>query len=105
MLMLPIVASALLAANDAPDPNTAALALCRPRIEREVEGQIQTAQIVASQHTDGWTVIQGQTTVFLGMGKPPAGSASAHHLIRSNFDFTCWVRGGRVRKLAVTGGL
>jgi hypothetical protein len=35
------------------------------------------------------------------MGAPASGSASAHHLIRTQFDFSCRVYKGRVREAAV----
>jgi hypothetical protein len=38
---------------------------------------------------------------LIGMGEPPPGSASTHHLIRADYDFICWVNDSRIKKIEV----
>ena len=76
----------------------AALKLCRPVLARKAEGEIATITVRSSQASRGGRTIEGSLTAFIGMGPPAPSSASAHHLIRTNFDFRCRVSGGRVRQ-------
>ncbi len=74
-----------------------ALQLCRPRLEQRVGGQVQTNDVRSERSTYAGLILRGRLTAFLGMGSPPPGSASTHHLIRADFNYVCEVRGGRVR--------
>jgi hypothetical protein len=38
---------------------------------------------------------------LIGMGDAPARSARTHHLIRADYDFTCWIKHNRVKKIVV----
>jgi len=74
-----------------------ALKLCRPKLERQVGGEIQTIDISSARSARSGLTIRGGLTAFLGMGPAPAGSARTHHLVRAQYTFACKVRAGRVR--------
>ena len=75
-----------------------ALKLCRPVLERKAQGEIAAIDVRSSHAGRGGRTLEGRLTAFIGMGPPAAGSASAHHLIRTTFDFRCRVSGSRVRE-------
>jgi len=81
---------------------SAALQLCRPAIARKAEGQIAVISVSRSYASRRTRVVRGQVTVFVGMGPAAPGSASAHHLIRATYDYSCSVRSGRVRNVALS---
>lgn len=83
--------------RDTDDP----LSLCRPLLSREAGGEIATIEIASTRRVGRRTTIKGRLTAFLGMGPPQAGSASAHHLIRSDFTFSCRLDRGKVRGVRV----
>lgn len=102
LLMLPLVLSAILAGQSAGGNDISkALQLCRPAIAKQVSGGIGTIDVDGSLSSAGWTAIRGPMTAFLGMGKPAPGHASTDHLIRVDYSFICWVRGGKVAKVDV----
>lgn len=78
------------------------LKLCRPALERKAGGEIQTIGVTSTRKVRRGYAISGQMTVFIGMGPPQPGAASAHHLIRANFDFSCRTFGRNVRKTTVS---
>jgi hypothetical protein len=78
-----------------------ALRLCRPTLEKRVSGEISAIDVEASLSRRGWTVIRGPMRALIGMGEPPPGSASTHHLIRADYDFICWVNDSRIKKIEV----
>ena len=92
MLLIAALAGPMPAASDP------ALKLCRPAFARKAEGEIGAINVTSSHASRGGRTIEGRLTAFIGMGPPGPASASAHHLIRTDFDFRCRVRGGRVRE-------
>jgi|KBSMisStandDraft_5_1062788.scaffolds.fasta_scaffold680304_2 hypothetical protein len=80
----------------------AALAMCRPAIERRAGGRISTIAVDKSKIGTSATTIGGPLTIFVGIGPPIAGSASAHHLIRADYRYQCMVRGKRVREVILS---
>ena len=86
----------LMARPPVPETRAHALQLCRPRLERSAGGQIQTIDVSSERSTRSGLIVSGRLTAFIGMGPPPPGSASTHHLIRAQFDYVCEVRSGRV---------
>jgi hypothetical protein len=92
-----------LAALAAPHPTDlhAALRLCRPALARKAGGQIATMNATSSLASPRGLTVEGRLTAFLGMGPPPPGSASAHHLIRADFNYRCTVRRHAVRSATV----
>jgi hypothetical protein len=79
-----------------------ALRLCRPALARQAGGEIQTISPTLTRTTSHGSIVEGELTATVGMGPPPAGSASAHHLIRTDFHFRCRTAHGRVREATVT---
>jgi hypothetical protein len=75
-----------------------ALELCRPVLARKAGGEIATIEVESVRAASRGRTIEGRLSAFLGMGPPPPGSASTHHLIRAEFTYRCRVRGGRVRE-------
>ena len=71
--------------------------LCRPLLARKIGGDIDAIEAQSTRRAGKTTTINGELTAFLGMGSPPAGSASTHHLIRAEFTFTCRLDRGKVR--------
>jgi hypothetical protein len=98
--MIDLIVAAAIATH--PASTRTALALCRPALARKAGGQIATIAIARSSIRSGMRRIAGRVTVFAGMGPPPPGSASAHHLIRADYNYVCSVRGGRVRSLTLS---
>jgi hypothetical protein len=98
--MLDLLLAAIVAVH--PTSANSALALCRPALARKAGGEIATIAIGKSSISGSSTRIGGRMTAFVGMGAPAPGSASAHHLIRADYNYQCWVRAGRVRKTIVT---
>lgn len=96
-----ILAFAAIAAQHVITPN-AALDLCRPALARKAGGDIATIDVGSSKPKNAGLTIKGWLTAFQGMGPPQPGSASAHHLIRSDFDFTCRIERGRVSRATVS---
>lgn len=92
-----LLASAFLAQTS----NDAALALCKPSLARKAGGQIATIEATSGSDGRRGHMVSGRLTAFLGMGTPGPGNASTHHLIRSDFSFTCRVQAGRVREARV----
>lgn len=91
--MIPLLLAA--AIMRAPDEDSA-MKLCRPVLERKAGGEIANVDVVRSHTRRGSRLIDGQVTIFLGMGPAAPESASAHHLIRTKFKFECRVRDSRV---------
>lgn len=85
-------------AASASDP---ALPPCKAALANKAGGQIATIDVASVRVTSRGRTIKGQLTAFQGMGAPAPGSASAHHLIRIDYSYTCRVRGGRVREAAL----
>jgi hypothetical protein len=98
--MIAILAAAMLAPQ--PASAKAALALCRPALARKAGGDIATIGVDRSIVRGNSTTITGRMTVFIGMGPPAPGSASAHHLIRAEYSYGCVVRGGKVRRTTLS---
>jgi hypothetical protein len=92
---------AVIAAGPGPGAN-AALATCRPVLARKAEGQISTIDVRSAHRRGRTTTISGEIVVFVGMGTPAPGSASAHHLIRASYAYRCSVRGGKVVKTTLS---
>jgi len=78
-----------------------ALQICRPKLAKQVSGDISAITANASSQTRGWTVVTGSMRALIGMGDAPAGSARTHHLIRADYNFTCWLKHNQVRKISV----
>ena len=95
MLLGGLLASAGLDSDDA-------LKLCRPALARKAGGEIQTIGATSVRKVRGGQTVSGKMTVFVGMGEPKPGAASAHHLIRADFDFVCRIAGRNVRKTTVS---
>ena len=93
--MIAFLAAAILASQ--PAAAKPALARCRSALAREAGGEIGTINVERSRVRRGWTTIDGRLTAFVGMGPPASGSASAHHLVRANYRYSCSVRGIHVR--------
>jgi hypothetical protein len=98
--MILLVASAI--AASARLDTEATLQLCRPILARKVEGDIQTISVTSIHHGRDGVRLEGDLTAFIGMAAPEPGSASAHHLIRSDFHFRCRTAHRRVREASVT---
>ena len=79
----------------------AALQQCRPKLAKEVLGDIGALIASASSVTKNWTVVRGTMTASIRMPGAPAGSARTHHLGRIDYDFVCWVSHKKVRKITV----
>lgn len=92
-----IILSAALAGQHTVLGSEAALNLCRPILERKAEGEISRINVRSSHANRNGQIIEGRFTAFIGMAAPGPGSASTHHLIRTDFDFRCRVSRGRVR--------
>ena len=88
---------ALVAAMLAPHPASVnpAQAACRPALARKAGGEIASISVDRSIARGTSTTVTGRITVFVGMGAPAPGSASAHHLIRADYAYRCVVRGGK----------
>jgi len=87
-----------------PASTRSALALCRPALARKAEGEIATIDVATRKVRGRSTTITGRVTVFVGMARPAPGTASAHHLIRADYEYACVVRGGKVRKTTLSQG-
>lgn len=92
------IASAIMGQPHGDDP---AVRLCKPVLARKAGGNIATIEVSSAVSGRSGRTIKGQLTALVGMGPPAAGSASAHHLIRSDFTFRCRVDGRRVREATV----
>lgn len=97
--MLAVILAA--AAASSGQGESVALRLCRPRLEQRVSGEISAIDVNAWLRVKGWTIIRGPMRALIGMGEPEPGHASTHHLIRADYDFVCWVKDSRVRKITV----
>jgi hypothetical protein len=96
-----MLATLLLAAVSLAHSPDAALKICRPALARKADGQIDRITIETRSRWRSTTIIRGRLTVFVGMGAPTPGTASAHHLIRAEYRYGCWVQHGRVRKTTI----
>jgi len=96
-----MLAILLLAAAGPAHSSNAALKVCRPALARKADGQIDRIMIETKSRWRSTTIIRGRLTVFVGMGAPAPGTASAHHLIRAEHRYGCWVRNGKVRKTTI----
>lgn len=96
-----LLALAVFSAEPVADADDA-LRICRPALARKAGGDIQTVSATATRKTRHGITVTGQLTAFIGMGPPQPGSASAHHLIRGDFDFLCRIKGMRVVKTTVS---
>ena len=97
-MVLLLFASAVLSPPGSEDP---ALDLCKPMLARKAGGEIATIGITSVKVGRHGRTIEGQLTAFVGMAPAPPGSASTHHLIRSDFTYKCRVHAGRVRQSSV----
>ena len=97
--MISILVATMLAQ---PASATSTLALCRPVLARKAGGTIATISSDRSIVGANSTKITGRITVFVGMGPPAAGAASAHHLIRAEYSYRCRVSGGKVRETTLS---
>jgi hypothetical protein len=88
------------AATTPPAVNTA-LDLCRPVLATKAGGEISAIEVTSFHLGRKDIAINGRLIAFLGMGPPPPGSASAHHLIRAQFTYRCTVQRARVRSASV----
>lgn len=96
MLALLIASSA---AANSPQVRTA-VDLCRPVLARKAGGEIAT---IVTAFTVGRKeiAVRGRVTIFAGMGPPAAGYASAHHLVRSEFNYRCTIERAKVRSASL----
>ena len=100
--MLALMLAAAIAAQPTNDESVdPALQACRTKLAKQVSGDISAITADASSETRGWTVIRGSMRALIGMGDAPAGSARTHHLIRADYDFTCWLKHNQVKKISV----
>jgi hypothetical protein len=90
------------AASFQPPLRPTSVELCHAALARKVDGQVDKMTVVARTRSKWGTVLAGRLTVFVGMASTPSGSASTHHLIRSEYGFECSVRHGRVRRAKLT---
>jgi hypothetical protein len=97
MLTLLIATTAAITRPDV----SAALDLCRPILARKAGGEISAIEVTSFDARRKDIVINGRLIAFLGMGPPPPGSASAHHLVRAQFTYRCTVQRARVRSASV----
>jgi hypothetical protein len=98
--MIALLLASMIAAHS---PGTSsALRICKPAIARKAEGEIADISVNRSTLNRRTRTLRGNVTVFVGMGTPPPGSASAHHLIRAQYAFSCSTRAGRVRKVTLS---
>lgn len=79
-----------------------AVNLCRSQLARKVGGDIQDVTATSLRKSGHVSTLKGEVTAFIGMGPPQSGSASAHHLIRAEFEFRCKISGGRIRRVTVS---
>jgi hypothetical protein len=79
----------------------AALQLCRPKIAKRISGEISAVAVQASSTPPGWIIIRGSARALLGMGQAGSVYARTHHLIRTDYEFICWVADTHVRKISV----
>jgi len=93
-----LFASVILSRPDSDDP---AVRLCKPALARKIHGEIASMDVSSTRDSRHGRTIEGRLTGFAGMAPAPPGSASAHHLIRSDFSYRCRVSHGRVREAAV----
>jgi hypothetical protein len=100
MIMFVALAAAMLAPQ--PPSANSALALCRPALARKANGEIAAMSVERPVVRGNTTAVTGRITVFVGMGAPAAGSASAHHLIRAEYGYRCFIRSGKVRKTTLS---
>jgi hypothetical protein len=96
-----MIAILLLAASLHSPAESHAVELCKPALARKAGGVID--RITVTSATAGkTTVIRGALTVLIGMPPAPAGSASAHHLIRADYHYSCSTRRGRIVRTTLT---
>lgn len=100
ILMMILALAALVGSNTT--AADAALQLCRPALERKAGGELETLEASTQRRSGRGWIFEGQLTASVGMGPPQPGSASAHHLVRSDFDFRCRTAHGKVRDTSVT---
>jgi hypothetical protein len=98
--MILLLASTITVAQ--PATATRWLELCRPALARKAGGEIQSITVQSTRIGRRSTIVRGETTVFIGMGTPGPGSASAHHLIRATYHYSCSIRSGRVTRVTLT---
>jgi len=99
-IMIALFVTSIIAAHAS--STSTALKVCRPAIARKAEGEIAEISVSRSYEAGATRLVRGQVTIYVGMGPPAKGSASAHHLIRSTYDFSCSVRGKRVRSVTLS---
>jgi len=93
------------AAHAVPTPSaspSAAGTLCRAKLERRIPGEIGDMTTDSERRSGRTRVLRGTITALIGMGEPGPGQASAHHLIRAKYRYSCSVRASRVRKASLT---
>ena len=101
MVFFMVGALGALAASSSFDTSNA-VRLCRPALAVKAGGEIQTITATSMRKSGRSSIVTGRLTAFIGMGSPQPGSASAHHLIRADFDFRCRINGRNVGKTTVT---
>lgn len=98
--MILLMASTIVTAQ--PASAARSLALCRAALARKAGGEIQSIASSSTSVSGRTTTVRGQMTVFVGMGPPEPGSASAHHLIRATYHYSCSIRSRRVTRVRLT---
>jgi hypothetical protein len=83
-------------------PDARIVQLCKPVLARKAGGQIDHMSVSSKSVRRSTTIIRGQLTAFIGMPRAQAGSASAHHLIRADYHYSCSVRRGRILGTSLT---
>jgi hypothetical protein len=103
-MMLSLLFLSLSAAQAVPAASAshAAADLCRAKLERRIPGEIGQMSTDWAVKSGRTRIVRGTITALIGMGEPGPGQASAHHLIRATYRYSCSVRGSRVRKASLT---
>jgi hypothetical protein len=103
--MLSLLLLSLAAAQDVPAANPVPSPtenLCRAKLQRRIPGDIGDMTRDSMRKSGRTRVVRGTITALIGMGEPGPGQASAHHLIRATYRYSCSVRASRVRKTSLT---
>jgi hypothetical protein len=104
-VMLSLLLLSLAAAQDVPAASanhSPAENLCRAKLQRRIPGDIGDMTTDSVRKSGRTRTIHGTVTALIGMGEPGPGQASAHHLIRATYRYSCSVRASRVRKTSLT---
>jgi hypothetical protein len=104
-VMLSLLLLSLAEAQDVPAASashSAAEDLCRAKLQHRIAGDIGEMTTDSVRKSGRTRTIRGTLTALIGMGEPGPGQASAHHLIRATYRYSCSVRASRVRKTSLT---